>query len=124
MPRQYAKPSFAQRFSQFFLNTAPGVHDNLVNDMDLPYGGINDANLFGASGSGTTNATLGTTVAISHNLGVVPNAADITLTATSNGVVYLDAANPPTSTTFNVLGSAASLNFAWKIITNGPGNQR
>ena len=123
MPKQYQKPNFAQRFSQFFLNTAQGVRGNLVNDMALPYGGVNDANLFGANGTGTTNATPGTTTAITHNLGVAPSTADITLTATSNGVVYLDAANPPTATTFNVLGSAASLNFAWKIITNGPGNQ-
>ncbi len=123
MPKQYRQPGFAQRFSQFFLNTAQGVKNNLVNDLALPYGGVNDANLFGAAGTGTTNTTPGTTTAITHNLGVAPNTSDITLTATSNGVVYLDAANPPTTTTFNVLGSAASLNFAWKIITNGPGNQ-
>ena len=123
MPSQYRQPSFAQRFSQFFLNTVQGVRDNLVNDMALPYGGVNDANLFGASGTGTTNATVGTTQAITHNLGVVPSASQIQITETSNGTVYLDGANAPTSTTFNVLGSAASLTFAWRIVANGPGNQ-
>lgn len=123
MPKLFSQPSYAQRFSTFFLNALQGIKNNLIMDMALPYGGVNDDNLFGASGTGTTNATVGTTQAITHNLGVVPNETDIIITPLSNGVVYLDPANPPTATTFNVLGSAASLNFAWKIITNGPGNQ-
>jgi len=103
--------------------TKQGVNGNLVNDMALPQGGVNSDNLFGASGTGTTNATVGTTQAITHNLGVVPKNYQIHITPTSNGVIYLDNANPPTATTFNVLGSAASLTFAWEIITDGPGNQ-
>lgn len=123
MPQLYQQPSFAQRFTSFFLNTLQGVKNNLTMDMALPVGGVNKDNMFGAEGTGTTNATAGTTTAITHSLGVAPAPQDVTLTAMSNGVVYLDAANPPTATTFNVLGSAASLNFAWKIVTNGPGNQ-
>lgn len=123
MPNLFNIPAYAQKFSTFFLNTVQGVKNNLVMDMALPYGGVNDANLFGASGTGTTDATAGTTVAISHNLGVTPEPQDIILTPAGDGTVYLDTGNPPTDTTFNVKGSAASLDFYWKIITNGPGNQ-
>ncbi len=128
MASQYAQPQQRLRFSQFYLGTTQagqgsiGGPNSLVMDLALPYGGVNDDNLFGASGTGTTNATLGTTVAISHNLGVVPRPRQLPLTPTRPGVVYLDAANPPTATTFNVLGSVASLNFAWRIVGNGPGN--
>lgn len=122
MPKQYQAPDVRHSFSRFYLQTAQGTNDSLQMDMALPYGGINKDNMFGAEGTGTTNATVGTTTAITHNLGVVPEPQDITITEMSNGVVYLDAANPPTATTFNVLGSAASLNFAWKIVTNGPAN--
>ena len=128
MAQTYAQPQQRQRFSQFYLLTTQsgqgsiGSAKSLVMDMALPQGGVNNDNLFGAQGTGTTDATVGTTVAISHNLGVVPLTSDIQITETSNGTVYLDTANPPTATTFNVLGSAASLTFAWKIVTNGPGN--
>jgi len=123
MAQSYQPPVRGQRFSDVYPMTKQGVQGNLVNDMALPIGGVNNDNLFGAQGTGTTNATAGTTTAITHNLGVVPSVSDIQLTPMGNGVVYLDPNNPPTSTTFNVLGSAASLNFAWKIVTNGPVNQ-
>lgn len=123
MPKNYQAPIKGQRFSDMYPFTKQGVNGNLVNDMALPQGGVNSDNLFGASGTGTTNATVGTTQAITHNLGVVPKNYQIHITPTSNGVIYLDNANPPTATTFNVLGSAASLTFAWEIITDGPGNQ-
>ncbi|MCL6442455.1 MAG: hypothetical protein K6T83_03150 [Alicyclobacillus sp.] len=116
MPSQYQEPDYKQKFS----TTYPANINELQMDIPLPEGSVNDSKLFGAKGTGTTSATVGTTTAIQHNLGVVPDLADITITPTSNGVVYIDTANPPTATTFNVLGSAASLNFAWKIITNGP----
>lgn len=87
-------------------------------DARIPRGGINSDDLFGATGSGTTDASVGTTTAIIHNLGVVPQAGEITLTPTSNGIVYLDPAHPATATTFNVLGSAASLTFDWMIVTS------
>ncbi len=128
MATQFQKPQAPNRFSDMYLLTAQvgvdaiGNGQNLVMDLALPYGGVNNDNLFGGQGTGTTNATLGTTQAINHNLGVVPLVSDIIITPQSDGTVYLDATNPPTATTFNVLGSAASLNFAWKIVTNGPGN--
>jgi hypothetical protein len=122
VPSLFNMPQYAKRLSTFILMAAQGPKDNLVNDMALPQGGVNDDNLFGAEGTGTTNATAGTTQAITHGLGVTPSVSDIILTPMSNGVVYLDPNNPPTTTTFNVLGSAASLSFAWKVITNGPGN--
>ncbi len=120
MPQLYQRPSYAQRLSTFLLNLRPGQDKALVMDARPPQGGINSEDLFGAAGTGTTDATVGTTMAIVHNLGVIPAVSDITLTPTSNGVVYLDTANPPTTTTFNVLGSAASLTFAWQIITTLP----
>ncbi len=122
MAQQYKQPNFAQRFSNFFLNTGQTIYKALVMDMALPAGGVNNDNLFGNQGTGTTNATIGTTQAITHGLGVIPLTSDIQLTPTATGILYLDAANPPTATTFNVLSSVASQNFAWKIITNGPGN--
>ncbi|WP_304459071.1 hypothetical protein [Alicyclobacillus sendaiensis] len=123
MAKPYQPPVSGQKFSDMYPMTKQGVQGNLVMDMALPIGGVNNDNLFGAQGTGTTNATVGTTQVIYHNLGVVPNVWDIQITPMGNGVVYLDPNNPPTATTFNVLGSAASLQFAWKIITNGPGNQ-
>lgn len=123
MPQNFQQPQRGQRFSDMYPFTKQGVKGDLVNDMALPQGGVNSDNLFGTSGTGTTDATVGTTVAITHNLGVVPSNHQIHITPTSNGVVYLDTTNAPTATTFNVLGSAASLTFAWEIVTNGPGNQ-
>lgn len=120
MPSLYQEPSTMNRFSTTYPYAKPGQPDGLQMDMPLADGSVNDKKLFGGAGSGTTNATAGTTEAITHNLGVVPAPSDIMITETSNGVVYLDAANPPTTTTFNVLGSSASLTFVWKIITNGP----
>ena len=120
MPQRYQRPDYGQRFSTQYLLTRPGQHGALLNDMAVPAGGINSADLFGAEGTGTTDATAGTTVAIAHNLGVTPALSEITITPTSNGAIYLDLANPPTDTTFNVLGSAASLTFAWAIITTLP----
>lgn len=122
MAKRYQPPVGGQKFSDMYLMTKQGVQGNLVMDMALPIGGVNNDNLFGAQGTGTTNATVGTTQAIYHNLGVVPSVSDIQITPMGNGVVYLDPNNPPTATTFNVLGSAASLQFCWKIVTNGPGN--
>ncbi len=116
MPSLYAVPDTRKRFS----TTYPVKVETLEMDVAPPNGFLNDSYLFGGAGTGTTNATVGTTEAITHNLGVVPNDYDILLTPTSNGVVYLDTSNPPTATTFHVLGSAASLTFAWKIVTNGP----
>lgn len=116
MPNLYQAPQKRQAFS----STYPANIENLQMDVATPNGFINDAALFGGTGTGTTNAAIGTTEAITHNLGVVPSDSDIQITPTSNGAIYLDLANPPTATTFNVLGSAASLTFAWKIITNGP----
>lgn len=80
-------------------------------DVPLEQGSVGWNEQLNTSGSGTTNATAGTTEAITHGLGFVPNFVDIT--ATSNGIVYLDKTNPATATTFNVLGSAASLTFDW-----------
>lgn len=117
MPQKYQVPPYGQRLSTFLLGLRPGQRNALINDARPPRGGVNSADLFGALGSGTTNATVGTTTAITHNLGVVPADGEIHLTPTANGVVYLDTANPPTTTTFNVLGSAASLTFAWEIVT-------
>ncbi len=101
---------------QLFSTTYPFANPNkpkaLYNDMLGVPGGTPFTSLLNNNGTGTTNATVGTTTAITHGLGFVPNF--ITLTPTSNGVIYLDPANPPTATTFNVLGSAASLNFNWK----------
>ncbi len=128
MAKTYSQPRQRERFSQFYLGTTQagqgsiGSGNSLVMDLALPAGGVNNDNLFGAQGSGTTNSTVGTTTAVSHNLGVTPLQSDIILTPTSNGTVYLDTSNPPTATTFNVLGSSASLTFQWKIVTNGPGN--
>lgn len=120
MPSLYEEPQVIDRFSTTYPYIKPQQSNSLKMDVALPTGGVNDSKLFGGAGTGTTNATVGTTQAISHDLGVVPSVSDIQITETSNGVVYLDSANPPTATTFNVLGSAASLTFAWKIITNGP----
>lgn len=117
---QYQAPDYRHSFSKFYLNTAQGNADALQMDMGLPIGGINADNLFSMVGTGTTNATAGTTQAISHGLGVVPTF--VYLTPTSNGTAYLDPANPPTATTFNVIGSAASLNFNYKVEGNGPAN--
>lgn len=114
---------YARRLSTYVLNAVQGLRGALINDLALPLGAVNRDNLFGASGTGTTSATVGDTTAITHNLGVVPPVGGILITPTSNGVVYLDPANPPTATTFNVLGSAASLSFQWAILANGPGNQ-
>lgn len=120
MPQRYQRPAYGQRFSTQYLLTRPGQHGALLNDMAVPAGGINSADLFGAEGTGTTDATSGTTTVITHGLGVTPALGEITLTPTSNGVVYLDSAHPPTATAFNVLGSAASLTFAWAVITTLP----
>lgn len=120
MPQPYKRPEYGQRLSTFLLGLRPGQRGALINDARPPRGGVNSADLFGASGSGTTNATVGDTVAIAHNLGVAPQPGEIILTPTSNGVVYLDPNTPPTTTTFNVLGSAASLTFDWMIITTLP----
>ena len=120
MPSTYQQPPALNRFSTTYPYAKPGQPDGLQMDMPLADGSVNDKKLFGGAGSGTTNATAGTTTAIAHNLGVTPAQSDIIITETSNGVVYLDTAIAPTSTTFNVLGSAASLTFVWKIITNGP----
>jgi hypothetical protein len=120
MPRPYQRPEYAQRLSTFLLGLRPGQRKALLMDARVPQGGINSDDLFGTTGSGTTDATAGTATAITHNLGVVPQAGEIMLTPTSNGVVYLDTNNPPTSTTFHVLGSAASLTFDWLIVTTLP----
>lgn len=120
MPQPYQAPDYARRFSTQYLSTRAGGDGALLMDMRYPGGGINSADLFGAVGTGTTDATVGTTVAVAHQLGVVPALGEIHLTPTSNGVVYLDPANPPTATTFHVLGSAASLTFAWEIVTTLP----
>lgn len=66
------------------------------------------------SGTGTTNATIGTTQQITHNLGVVPTF--IAITETANGTVYVDTGVAATATTFNVKGSAASLTFNWLVV--------
>lgn len=118
MPQKYVRPPYGQRLSTFLLGLRPGQDKALVMDARVPRGGINSRDLFGAEGTGTTDATVGATTAIAHNLGVVPSVSEIVITPTSNGVVYLDPANPPTATTFNVLGSAASLTFAWHIVTS------
>lgn len=120
MPQRYQRPAYGQRFSTQYLLTRPGQPGALLNDMAVPAGGINSADLFGAEGTGTTNATAGTTTAVTHDLGVAPALGEITITPTSNGAIYLDLANPPTATTFHVLGSAASLTFAWAIVTTLP----
>ena len=122
MSQQYQQPGVMQRFSKYFLQTAQGILNNLIMDMALPAGGVNNDNLFGAQGTGTTNASAGTTQAITHGLGVVPLVSDIVLTPEGTGMLWLDPANVPSSTTFNVLSSATSQAFAWKIVTNGPGN--
>lgn len=118
MPQKYVRPSYGQRLSTFLLGLRPGQDKALLMDARIPRGGVNSDNLFGATGSGTTDSTTGTTTAIAHHLGVVPRTGEIVLTPTSNGVVYLDTANPPTMTTFHVLGSAASLTFDWMIVTS------
>jgi len=120
MPQRYQRPEYGQRFSTQYLLTRPGQHGALLNDMAPPPGGVNSADLFGGTGTGTTDATVGTTMAIAHDLGVVPAVGEIVLTPMGNGVVYLDPDHPPTATTFNVLGSAASLPFAWMILTTWP----
>jgi hypothetical protein len=120
MPQRYQRPPYARRFSTQYLQTRQGQDQALLMDMAFPAGGINSADLFGVTGTGTTAATAGDTTAITHNLGVVPQLGEIHLTPLSNGVIYLDPANPPTTTTFNVLGSAASLAFAWEIVTTLP----
>ncbi len=66
------------------------------------------------NGTGTTNATVGTTQQITHNLGVVPTF--IAITPTSDGTVYIDTGVGATATTFNVKGSAASLTFDWLVV--------
>jgi hypothetical protein len=118
MPQTYQRPAYSQRLSTFLLGLRPGQRGALLMDARFPRGGVNSDDLFGATGTGTTDATAGTTTAITHNLGVVPRTGEIVLTPTSNGVVYLDTANPPTTTTFNVLGSADSLTFDWMIVTS------
>ena len=120
MPRKYARPDYGRRFSTQYLGTRQGQDNALLMDLAFPAGAINSADLFGATGTGTTDVTAGTTTAITHGLGVVPALGEIHLTPTSNGVIYLDPANPPTATTFHVLGSAASLTFAWEIVTTLP----
>ena len=120
MPTSYQPPEYAQRFSTQYLGVRAGGPSPLLMDMRYPGGAINSDDLFGALGTGTTDATIGTTTVIAHNLGVIPALGEIHLTPTSNGVVYLDLANPPTATTFHVLGSAASLTFAWEIVTSLP----
>lgn len=113
MPK-FVQPTAGQRFSDMYPFTRPGVAGDLVMDMSLPQGSVSYNNILSDAGTGTTDATAGTTVQISHNLGVVPNF--VLLTSTANGAVYLDKSNPATATTFNVLGSAASLTFDWMVI--------
>lgn len=117
---QYQAPDYRHSFSKFYLSTGQGNADSLQMDMALPVGSVNADNLFSMVGTGTTNATIGTTQAITHNLGVVPTF--ITIIPTSDGSIYLDLANPATATTFNVLGSVASLTFNYKVEGNGPAN--
>lgn len=120
MPQPYQAPNYGESFSTDYLLTRAGQPGALQLDVEAPPGFINSDRLFGQGGTGTTNATVGAPTAITHNLGVVPALYEIHLTPTSNGVIYLDLANPPTATTFHVLGSAASLTFAWEIVTTLP----
>lgn len=117
----YVQPSVRQRFSQRYLFTTPSgtgssiaVGNDLIMDMSLPQGGVSFNNILSDNGTGTTNATVGTTTQITHNLGVIPNF--IFITETSDGTVYIDTTVAATATTFNVKGSAASLTFNWMVM--------
>jgi len=110
---QYVTPQQDLLLSNQFPGGKPGQTNSLYNDLQLPTGSIAWSNQFNDSGTGTTNATIGTTQQITHGLGVVPNF--ITITETSAGVVYLDTGTAATATTFNVKGTVASLTFNWKV---------
>ncbi len=109
----FVEPNYKDRFSALYPMTRTGVQGDLVMDMALPQGSVTFNNLLNNNGSGATSATVGDVTAIPHGFGTTPNF--VTLTPTSNGVVYLQASDPFDSTNIYVLGSAASLTFQWKV---------
>lgn len=109
---QYQSPPTAQRFSTTYPYARPNQAEGLYMDMPLPQGAVSFTQMLNNTGSATTSATVGDQVAIAHGLGFTPNF--VTLTATSNGSVYLGSATPYDATNIYVLGSAASLTFLWK----------
>jgi len=62
------------------------------------------------TGVAVTHGTPGTQTSVAHGLGVAPSF--VQLTPHANGVVYLSA--PADATSFQVKGSAASLEFSWR----------
>jgi len=62
-------------------------------------------------GSDTCDVTPGTQKAISHNLGVAPNA--VLLTPTGNGTLYMTSMG---SVSFSVASSLSNMPFNWEAV--------